>query len=95
MFDIRKIQESVIYHAVKNESDDETARKIVNGDKENNATWVKNTSLPATTRQRPPAYLFAMGSFTCSSLFVRARCLPKLTNWKPIPGANVQQVIAK
>jgi len=38
MFDIRKIQESVIYHAVKNESDDETARKIVNGDKENNAT---------------------------------------------------------
>jgi len=25
MFDIRKIQESVIYHAVKNESDDETA----------------------------------------------------------------------
>lgn len=43
MFDMRKIQESVIYHAVKNESDDETARKIVHGEKEDNPTWVKNT----------------------------------------------------
>lgn len=43
MFDIRKIQEQVIYNAVKSESDDETALKIVNADKENNPTWVKNT----------------------------------------------------
>ena len=43
MFDIRKIQEQVIYNAVKAESDNEIALKIVNGDKENNPTWVKNT----------------------------------------------------
>ncbi len=43
MFDIRKIQEQVIYNAVKAESGKEIALKIVNGDKENNPTWVKNT----------------------------------------------------
>jgi len=43
MFDIRKIQEQVIYNAVKTESDNEIALKIVNGDIENNPTWVKNT----------------------------------------------------
>ena len=43
MFDIRKIQEQVIYNAVKAESDDTIALKIVNGDKENNPTWAKNT----------------------------------------------------
>jgi predicted hydrocarbon binding protein len=43
MFDIRKIQEQVIYNAVKTESDDATAQEIVSGDKENNPTWVKNT----------------------------------------------------
>lgn len=43
MFNIRKIQEQVIYHAVKAESDDAMARKIVNGKHENNPTWVKNT----------------------------------------------------
>jgi len=43
MFDIRKIQEQVLYHAVKAECDDDTAQKIVNGKQEDNPTWVKNT----------------------------------------------------
>jgi hypothetical protein len=43
MYDIRKIQEQVIYNAVKSASDDETANKIVNWEHENNPTWVKNT----------------------------------------------------
>ncbi len=43
MFDIRKIQEQVIYNAVKAESNDATAQKIVNRNDENNPTWVKNT----------------------------------------------------
>lgn len=43
MFDIRKIQEQVIWNAVKTESDIETAQKIVKGDNEDNRTWVKNT----------------------------------------------------
>ena len=45
MFDIRKIQEDVIYKAVKAESDEETARKVVYGGQqtkaENNPEWVK------------------------------------------------------
>ena len=45
MFDIRKIQEDVIYKAVKAESDEETARKVVYGGQqtkaENNPGWVK------------------------------------------------------
>jgi len=43
MFDIRKIQEEVIYQAVRSESDNETARSIVTGDGEDSPTWVKNT----------------------------------------------------
>ena len=43
MFDIRKIQEQVIFNAVKAESNDATAQKIVNGRQENDPTWVKNT----------------------------------------------------
>lgn len=48
MFDIRKIQEGVLYGAVKNESNDETARMVVFGDilkpcPEDNPTWVKNS----------------------------------------------------
>lgn len=48
MFDIRKIQEQVIYAAVKEESNEETARAIVNGPDgqgqfEDNPTWVKAT----------------------------------------------------
>jgi predicted hydrocarbon binding protein len=43
MFDIRKIQEQVIYNAVKTESDDTTAQQIVNNALENNPEWVKNT----------------------------------------------------
>lgn len=46
MFDIRKIQEQVIYDAVKNNSDEKTAREIVHGENgaaEDNATWVKST----------------------------------------------------
>lgn len=43
MFDIRKIQEQVIYNAVEVESNSETARMIVNGNSEDNPTWVKNT----------------------------------------------------
>ncbi|MEA4988283.1 MAG: DUF6144 family protein [Anaerovorax sp.] len=48
MFDIRKIQEQVIYEAVKNKSDSETAKEIVFGNdalskNEDNANWVKST----------------------------------------------------
>ena len=48
MFDIRKIQEQVIYGAVKSASNDETAKEIVYGKdelarKEDNPTWVKST----------------------------------------------------
>lgn len=48
MFDIRKIQEQVIYGAVKNASNDETAKEIVYGKDElarteDNPTWVKST----------------------------------------------------
>lgn len=45
MFDIRKIQEDIIYKAVKSESDADTANEIVYGDRgnatpEGNASWV-------------------------------------------------------
>ena len=48
MFDIRKIQEQVIFSAIKTVSNDETATKIVYGEhglslSEDNATWVKST----------------------------------------------------
>ncbi|QHI73511.1 DUF6144 family protein [Aminipila terrae] len=48
MFDIRKIQEQVIYGAVKSMSNDETAGEIVYGKgeaakTEDNPTWVKST----------------------------------------------------
>jgi hypothetical protein len=43
MFDIRKIQEQVIFNAVKAESEDDTALEVVNGKQENNPEWVKNT----------------------------------------------------
>ena len=43
MFDIRKIQETVIYNAVRSESDDETARNILGNGDEDDSTWVKNT----------------------------------------------------
>ena len=48
MFDIRRIQEQVIYGAVKSASNDETAREIVYGKDEraktdDNQTWVKGT----------------------------------------------------
>lgn len=48
MFDIRKIQEQVLYGAVKSESNDETAKEIVYGKDElarteDNPTWVKST----------------------------------------------------
>lgn len=48
MFDIRKIQEQVIFSAIKTASNDKTATKIVYGEhglssSEDNATWVKAT----------------------------------------------------
>ena len=48
MFDIRKIQEQVIFSAIKTASNDETATKIVYGEhglfsSEDNAAWVKAT----------------------------------------------------
>jgi hypothetical protein len=48
MFDIRKIQEQVIFNAVKAASSDETAAEIVYGENgtassEDNAAWVKST----------------------------------------------------
>lgn len=63
MFDIRKIQEQVIYEAVRSKSDDETAKEIVYGNDglaktEDNANWVNSTMHrlenkfnPATTKQ--------------------------------------------
>jgi len=48
MFNIRKIQEQVIYGAVKSASSDETAKEVVYGKEESagtedNPTWVKST----------------------------------------------------
>lgn len=44
MFDIRKIQENVLFNAIKSASNDETATRIVYGeDVEDDATWVKST----------------------------------------------------
>jgi len=43
MFDIRKIQEQVIYSAVKAESNDRIAFDVVNHSDEPNPLWVKNT----------------------------------------------------
>ena len=48
MFDVRKIQEQVIFEAIKKSSDDETAKEIVYGfwgtaKRENNAEWVHST----------------------------------------------------
>lgn len=48
MFDIRKIQEKTIYEAVKNESDENTAKEVVYGEKdsaknERNPIWVNST----------------------------------------------------
>ena len=63
MFDIRKIQEQVIYEAVKRESDSETAKSIAYGAdgadrNQDNAAWVKSTMRrledkfdPAATKQ--------------------------------------------
>ena len=47
MFDIRKIQEEIIYEAVKRENDDETAKVVVYGDdgsamSQDNASWAKS-----------------------------------------------------
>lgn len=43
MFEIRKIQEQVLYNAVKAASNDETANRIVHGEhQEDDATWVKS-----------------------------------------------------
>jgi len=43
MFDIRKIQEKVIYEAVKAESDATTAGNITSHSDEEDTVWVKNT----------------------------------------------------
>lgn len=48
MFDIRKVQEDVIYEAIKNKSDAKTAKEIVYGNDEsakteNDSNWVKST----------------------------------------------------
>ena len=43
MFNIRKIQEQVIFGAVKAESNETMAQTIVNGASESNPVWVKNT----------------------------------------------------
>lgn len=46
MFNIRKIQEQVLFHAVEEESDQDTATTIVRGDptrSEDDATWVTST----------------------------------------------------
>lgn len=55
MFDIRKIQEQVLFNAVKGASDDETATQVVYGENgqasaEDNAAWVKSTMFRLETR---------------------------------------------
>lgn len=60
MFDIRKIQEHVIYGAVKQASDEETAREMVYGKDgtshtEDNPTWVKATMKRLESHFEKPA----------------------------------------
>ena len=60
MFDIRKIQEQVIFDAVKEASDIETAAKIVYGErelpsKEDDAAWVKSSMARLETQFDPAA----------------------------------------
>lgn len=43
MFDIRRIQEQVIFNVIKVESNERIAHNIVNKEFEDNPTWVKNT----------------------------------------------------
>jgi len=43
MFDIRKIQEQVIFNTIKAESNETMAKKVVFVENEDNPTWVKNT----------------------------------------------------
>ncbi|MFZ5942154.1 MAG: DUF6144 family protein, partial [Bacteroidota bacterium] len=43
MFDIRKIQEQAIYTAVRNESNEETAHRLVYHPEEDNPSWVQHT----------------------------------------------------
>ncbi len=43
MYDIRKLQEQVLYHAVKEVSDETTAQRMVMVNQEDNPSWVKNT----------------------------------------------------
>jgi len=44
MFEIRKIQEKVLFISIKSASNDETATKVVYGEhEEDDATWVKST----------------------------------------------------
>jgi hypothetical protein len=43
MFDIRKIQEQIIFSAIKEESDDTTAQRIVKADNETDPQWVLST----------------------------------------------------
>lgn len=59
MFDIRKIQEQVLYEAVKNASNDETAGEIVYGcgeapGKEDDPTWVKSAMKRLENRFEKP-----------------------------------------
>lgn len=58
MFDIRKIQEQVIFGAIKAASNEDTAAKIVYGEhgiSEDNATWVKSTMSRLESRFDRPA----------------------------------------
>ncbi len=43
MFNIRNIQEQVIYNAVKAEGDEAVAMEVVSGSEEDDGAWVKNT----------------------------------------------------
>ncbi len=58
MFDIRKIQENVIYESVKAESDADTAKEVVYGEErtahaENDADWVKSAMRRLESRFAP------------------------------------------
>ena len=95
MFDIRKIQEDVIYKAVKAESDEETARKVVYGGQqtkaENNPEWVKaamhrleNSFDSGTVKQIRRNCQCGYGMEEKLAL-----CLPRWRGWRQTPGASV------
>lgn len=82
MFDIRKVQEKVIYEAVKAESDTDVAGEAIYGcgrtvHTENNPNWVKSAM-----RRKPRLLVYSVKTVNsfCNSIFVPVLCLRKWIN---------------